>query len=119
MLGETVPFAGLSMAFVDSVPMALAFMGTAMLISVLVDEGGKSIGIVMGIVLGEYMLQVVANLASWGDSIKYLSLFTYWNSNDAMLDHVIDPVNVLVPMAVAVVTFALAYYLFQKKEIRA
>ncbi len=119
MLGESIPFSGLTFTFIDSIPMALAFVGIAMLISVLVDEGGKSIGIVMGVVLGEYMLNVVANLANWGDSVKYLSLFTYWNSNDAMLHGVIHPINVIVPLAVAGITIFLSYYLFQKKEIRA
>jgi ABC-2 type transport system permease protein len=119
LIGESVPFTGLTITFIDSIPMALAVMGIALLISVLVDEGGKSIGIVMGVVIGEYMLQIVANLASWGDNLKYLSIFTYWDSNDAMLDQVIHPVNVIVPMSVAAITFALSYYLFKKKEIRA
>ncbi len=119
MLGESIPFSGLTFAFIDSIPMALAFVGIAMLVSVLVDEGGKSIGIVMGVVIGEYMLNIVANIANWGDTIKYLSLFTYWNSNDAMLEGVIHPINVIVPLAVAGITIFLSYYLFQKKEIRA
>lgn len=119
LIGETVPFTGLTVTFLDSIPMALAVMGIALLISVLVDEGGKSIGIVMGVVVGEYMVSIVANLSSWGDNLKYLSIFTYWDSNDAMLDNVIHPINVIVPMTVALITFSLSYYLFKKKEIRA
>jgi ABC-2 type transport system permease protein len=119
LLGEAIPFAGLTMAFLNSVPMALAFTGIALLISVLVDEGGKSIGIVMGVVVGEYMLNIVSNIAQWGENLKYLTLFTYWNSNDAMLDLVIHPIDIIVPMSVAVFTFGLSYYLFKKKEIRA
>jgi ABC-2 type transport system permease protein len=119
MVGEPVPFAGMTLAFIDSLPMAFAFLGISLLISVLVDEGGKAIGIIMGVVMGEYILNVVANLASWGDNLKYLSLFTYWNSNGSMIDHLIDPINVIVPMSVAIISFGLAYILFQKKEIHA
>lgn len=118
-VGEPIPFAGLAIAFLDSFPMALAFVGISLLISVLIDEGGKAIGIVMGVVLGEYMLSIVANLASWGDTVKYFSLFTYWDSNAAMLEQTIDPVNVFVPLLVAVISIGLSYYLFKKKEIHA
>lgn len=119
MVGETIPLLSFVLAFLDSLPMAIAILGVSLLISVLVDEGGKAIGIVMGIVLGEYMLNVVANIASWGDWLSYFSIYTYSDFNGAMLDHTLDPVNVIVPLVVGGIAFGLAYFLFKRKEIHA
>lgn len=118
-IGESVPFFGYFLGFVDSIPMALAFIGISLLISVLVDEGAKATGIIMGVVVGDYIIQIIANLAEWGDSLKWFSLYSYSGVNSAIIDHVFDPVNLLIPLGIAAVTIGLSYFLFKRKEIHA
>lgn len=118
-VGEAIPWGSYAMGFMDSVPMALAFIGISLLISVLIDEGAKATGIIMGVVVGEYIVLIISNLAEWGDNLKWFSLFSYSDNYAAMLDIVLDPVNVLIPMGVSVLTIGLSYFIFIKKEIHA
>jgi len=119
MIGETFPLGGMIFSFLDSIPLALAFIGLSLLVSVLVDEGGKAIGVVMGLVVGEYILLIVANLASWGSTLEWFTLFSYSDPYRAMIDNSLDAVNVIVPLAVAFVSITLSYILFNRKEIHA
>jgi len=119
MIRETFPLGGMIFSFLDSIPLALAFIGLSLLVSVLVDEGGKAIGVVMGLVVGEYILLIVANLASWGSTLEWFTLFSYSDPYRAMIDNSLDAVNVIVPLAVAFVSITLSYILFNRKEIHA
>jgi len=118
LMGESLSMDGTLLTFGGSIPITLAFMGISVIISILVDEGSKAVGIVLGVVILQYIVQMVANLASW-ELVKYLTLFYYWDSAELMIDKALDPVNVIVPMVIAVLSVVLSFYLFRKKEIHA
>ncbi|MEA3559696.1 MAG: ABC transporter permease subunit [Candidatus Thermoplasmatota archaeon] len=119
LIGEQVPILGLSLTMLGYIPIAIGIMGLSMLLSVLIDEGSKATGAVMGLVIGQYVIQIVANIAKLQNSVGYLSLFRYVDSTELMIDHVIDPVNFFVPLAVGAVAIGLTYYLFNRKDIHA
>jgi ABC-2 type transport system permease protein len=119
VIGEPVPFVGMTMTFIGSVPMAIGMIGIALMISVIVDESSKTTGAIMGVTIFMFMIQIVSNIAGWQDGLGYISLFRYFNMNELMVGQVFDPVNVIVPMAVGTVTIIGAYILFWKKDIHA
>lgn len=119
LVGQSPPLIGIALNFIGSIPVCLAFVGIALVVSVLLDEGGKAVGAMLGVIIFQYIIQIVANIASWGDKLKYISLFTYWDSLELGLDHYVDPIDMLVPTVLGIGLIALSFYLFEKKEIHA
>lgn len=118
-IGEPVLLGSYAITFLGSIPLALTFIGLAMLVSVLVDEGARVTALMMGLVVGQYAVMIIANLSNWGDWMKYLSLFSYFNSSELMMDRYLDPINVIVPLVLFGVFTAVAFFLFRRKEIHA
>ncbi|MGA1820583.1 MAG: ABC transporter permease subunit [Thermoplasmatota archaeon] len=119
IIGEPVPVAGITYAFIGSLPLALGIIGLSLLLSVLIDENSKTTGAILGLTIFMFMIQIVSNIAGWSDSLGYVSLFTYYNMIELMVRHSFDMVNVIVPTLIGVVSIIASYILFKKKEIHA
>ena len=121
MIGKTVSLTGSILIFAASIPMALAFIGIGVLVSVLVDEGSKCTWRMMGIIMGMYMIQIVTNIADglWADVLAHLSIFTYTDSVDLLINHHMAAVDVIVPSLVGIAAIVLAYVMLNRKEIHA
>jgi ABC-2 type transport system permease protein len=119
MIGEPIPVSGLTLAFIGSVPMAIGIIGLSLVLSVVIDEQSKTTGAIMGLTIFMFMIQIVSNVASWQDSLGYLSLFRYFNVNELMLDLFVDPVNVVVPIVIGILSVVASYVLFNRKDIHA
>jgi ABC-2 type transport system permease protein len=117
VIGKPVPFTGIAISFIGSLPMALGMIGLALLLSVLIDENSKTTGAIMGLTIFMFMIQIVANIAGWEDGLGYISLFTYYDMYELMIKHTFDLVNVIVPSSVGVLSIAGSYILFRRKEI--
>ena len=119
LIGEPVPLAPYALVLLGSIPIALAFIGIALVISTLVDEGAKVTALMMGLVVGQYVMMIIVNLSSWGDWLKYFSILSYFNNTEMMNDTYLDPVNVVVPLILFGVFTGAAFLLFRRKEIHA
>ncbi len=119
LIGEPVPLAPYALVLLGSIPIALAFIGIALVISTLVDEGAKVTALMMGLVVGQYVMMIIVNLSSWGDWLKYFSILSYFNNTEMMNDTYLDPVNVVVPLILFGVFTGVAFLLFRRKEIHA
>ncbi|MGA1847934.1 MAG: ABC transporter permease subunit [Thermoplasmatota archaeon] len=119
MIGKPVPVMGITVSFLGSIPLALGMIGLSLLLSVLIDENSKTTGAIMGLVIFMFMIQIVSNIAGWQDGLGYISLFTYYNMSELMMDHTIDTVNLVVPSLVGIISIAASYVLFKRKEIHA
>lgn len=119
LIGKAPPMVGSLYALLGSIPMCLAFIGISLVITVLVDEGGKAVGAVLGFIIFEYILQIVANIASWGTTLKYFSLFSYWDSLELGIDHHVNGLDMLVPTVLGLGLIVLSFVIFNRKEIHA
>lgn len=121
MVGETLDTSALAYTFLGSLPAALAIMGVGLVFSMIFDEGMKCTWAIMGIVMGMYVIGIVTNVvdAAWADVISYLTIFDYYDAVTLMIDKTISIPHLVIPLVVAVITIAAAYWLFQKKEIQA
>ncbi len=119
LIGEPVPLAPYAITLLGSIPIALAFIGVAMVVSTLVDEGAKVTALMMGLVVGQYIMMIIVNISSWGDWLKYFSIFSYFNNSELIIDTYLDPVNVVIPLVLFGVFTGIAFLLFRRKEIHA
>jgi len=119
MIGKAPPIEGSAYALLGSIPMCLAFVGISLIITVSIDEGSKAIGAVLGFIIFQYILQIVANIASWGSTLKYFSLFTYWDSLELGLDHHVSGLDMLVPTLIGIGLIVVSFIIFNRKEIHA
>ena len=121
LIGESLSFPGSVLMFVASIPLALAFVGIGVLLSVLADEGSKCTWRMMGIVMGMYMIQIVTNIGDglWADVLARISLLTYMDAPDLLVNHHVAAVDIFVPLLVGIAAIGLAYYLWERKEIHA
>ncbi|MDG6224759.1 MAG: ABC transporter permease [Candidatus Thermoplasmatota archaeon] len=117
-IGKPIPILGITYGFLGSLPMTFAFIGIASLASSLIDEGGKTVGAVLGFTIFQYILQIVANIASWGDTLSYFTLFSYYDPFELVLDLSFDPLNVIVPTVLGILTLAGSYIIFNRRDIR-
>ncbi|MBN1539022.1 MAG: ABC transporter permease [Candidatus Thermoplasmatota archaeon] len=119
MIGKPVPVAGITFSFLGSIPLAIGMIGLSLLLSVLIDENSKTTGAIMGLTIFMFMIQIVSNIAGWQDGLGYISLFTYYDMSQLMIDRAFDLVNVIVPSAIGIISIAASYILFKRKEIHA
>jgi ABC-2 type transport system permease protein len=119
MLGKPVPMAGITASFIGSIPLAIGMIGLSLLLSVIIDEQNKTTGAIMGLTIFMFMIQIVSNIAGWQDGLGYISLFTYYDMYELMIDRAFDPVNMLIPSFIGIVTIIASYIIFQKKDIHA
>ncbi len=117
----TLPMEPLIMAFVTCIPLSVAFMGIALLLTVLMNEGSKCTWGIMAIILGMYVIQIIVNLSdsALADMASYISLFTYWHGTDVMREVAIPVKDFLIPLVLGVLFTGAAYWLFNRKEIPA
>lgn len=121
LVDATVPFKPLLITFAGCIPMGIAFMGLGLILSTLSSEGPKCTWGMMGIIVGMYVIQIVANL--WdnpaADILAYGSFFTYWNSANIMSTGTMDVADILIPLISGLVFTWIAIYIFEKREIYA
>ena len=71
--------------------------------------------------MGMYMIQIVTNIGDglWADVLAQVSLLTYMDAPDLLINNHMAAVDIIVPSLVGVICIAAAYVLFNRKEIDA
>lgn len=94
-----------------------AVFSLAMLVSSIFSEKSK-VFIVMGsIMIGMYVLQIIASLSDKWNYFQFASFFYYYDYNKALLDQTLNFKNILVFFIVAIVCSIAAGYWFNKRDI--
>ncbi len=121
IIGESIDVGALTVAFAGSIPVGIAFIGIGMVLSVLIDEGMKVTWVIMGLVVGMYIIDIITNVvdAMWADILGYTSLFYFYDAITLMIDQAVPIQHLIVPTVVGSIGIVGAFYLFKKKEIHA
>lgn len=98
---------------------ALAIFGVTMMFSSFFSERGKVTMLSAGLFMLMYFLNVLANLKESLESLKYLSLFHYFDYGKALLENQIEPLSIAVFLGVAVVCTLGGLYWFNHRDIAA
>jgi len=121
IIGESFDVTSLIITFAGCIPVGVAFIGIGMLLSTRIDEGMKVTWVMMGLVVGMYIIDIVTNVLdkTWTDVLGHFSLFYYYDAVTLMIDNTIPMQNLIIPLVAGIAGIVLAFWLFKKKEIHA
>ena len=115
-IGEAVPWKEFTLIhlayFFLQVELACVCLG----ISAFLWKG--SIGLGLGLAIALYFMNIVANLTSKADFLKYITPFGYADGSEIFSTGRLDACTLLVGLAFAVAGVAAAYWKYCKKDIR-
>ena len=116
VVGEAVPWKEVTLLhlafFLLQVELACVCMG----ISAFLWRGGVGIG--LGLAIALYFLNIIANLTSHADVLKFITPFGYADGADILTRGAINGPRLLVGMAAAAAGVGLAYWKYCRKDIR-
>lgn len=86
-------------------------------ISTFLHKTKKTVGISLGLVFVFYLLNVLSELSSNVDFLKYFSIYTLADIRNVILDTSINPLNVLISIMITIVFIIGSYIRFNNKEL--
>jgi len=112
----SVPFAGLTAAFLNLFLMALAFGSIALAIGAAMGSKGVSIGVAAGAALATFLLKTFAVAVAWLEPWRLLSPFWYYTGHDPLRTgfRVADPI---VLAMISVVALGVALVAFEGRDL--
>ncbi len=75
------------------------------------------LGIGLGLAAVFYFINITAGLAEEAEFLRYLTPFGYTNGADIVADKMIDPVMLVIGIAVTVISIVIAYTKYSRKDI--
>ena len=94
-----------------------AVYSVAILFSAMFSEKGKVYMVMGGMMVGMYVLQIVASISEKWDYVQYFSFFYYYDYNKAILENSIEITNIILFVVVAVVCSIAGVYWFNKRDV--
>jgi len=93
------------------------FANLGLLVSLFVKKKKASTNISLGVVLGMYCLYTLSGISDKFAFIKYLTPFKYADASDVIANGYINSINIVILIIVNVVAVALAYFVYNRKDI--
>ena len=86
-------------------------------ISTFLHKTKKIIGISLGIVFISYLLNILSELSSNVEFIKYFSIYTLADTRNVITDIAINPLNIIISLVITCLFIGLSYIRYNKKEL--
>ena len=96
---------------------AFAIFGICMMVSSFSSSRGKPAAITGGMLIIMYGLNLFSAFQESLSSLKYASFFHYYNFNSAVVHNQIDILNVVVFLAVGIISAVIGAFIFIKRDI--
>ncbi len=104
-------------SFFGAFPLLLTIASTGILLGVFFKKGRLAIGANIGLLVFQYLLYSFSGIAEALDSLKYISIFYYWDYNKVLIDKGFDIGGFLILTVLSIVLLGLAIFYFEKKDI--
>ena len=95
----------------------LPFFSLNLFISTFMHKTKKTIGISLGIVFISYFLNIISELSSKVEYLKYFSINTLGDVRNIIDDTSINPINILISLIITIIFISLTYIRYNKKEL--
>ena len=95
----------------------LPLFGLNLFISTFLHKTKKTIGISLGLVFLFYLLNVLSELSSKVEFLKYLSIYTLASIRNIVTTHSINLVMIIVSLSITIIFIVLSYIKYNKKEL--
>ena len=115
LIGETPDASAIALLFLAYLLLQLEIAAIAFALSAFMRSGAMGAGI--GMALGLYFLNIVANLTEKAGFLKYITPFSYTDGAKIVSDLVIPPAYLAVGMGIAAVAVLTAFLHYRKKDI--
>ena len=115
-IGEAVPWKEVTLLHTAYCLLQVELACVCFSISAFLWKGGVGIG--LGLAIALYFMNIIGNLTSKADVMKYISPFGYADGSEIFSKGALDPCKLLIGFAVAVTGVAMAYWKYSQKDIR-
>lgn len=86
-------------------------------ISTFLHKTKKTIGFSLGLVFIFYILNVISELSSKVEFIKYFSIYSLANTRNIVSNNILNPLCIIVSILITIVFISLTYIRYNKKEL--
>lgn len=112
-----VPVSTFSLLVVATILLHLTFGAISFLLSALMRKTRNILSISLGIVLAAYFLHVMAGISEDLKFLKYFTPFKYVDAAPIINDKQLEPLYVFIMGAVVLLSVAMSYVVYKKKDI--
>ena len=115
-IGEAVPWKEFTLLHLAYYLLQIELACVCLGISAFLWKGG--IGIGLGLAIALYFMNIIANLTSSAEFLKYITPFGYADGSEIFSKGALDTCKLLIGLAFAAAGITLAYWKYSKKDIR-
>ena len=115
-IGEAVPWKEIGLLHLAFFLLQLEIAAVCYGISACIWRGGMGIG--LGLAIALYFMNIIANLTDQAEFLKYITPFGYADGAAILSRGSLDGVRIAVGMAFAAAGIVLAYWKYNRKDIR-
>ena len=115
-VGEAIPWKEVALLHTAYLLMQIEIASICFGISAFLWQGG--IGIGLGLAIGLYFMNIIANLSGQAEILKAVTPFGYADGAEVLSSGSIHPARLLVGLAFTAAGIALAYWKYTRKDIR-
>ena len=115
-IGEAVPWKAFTLLHLAYYLLQVEIACVCLGISAFLWKGGMGIG--LGLAIALYFMNIIANLSSTADFLKYITPIGYTDGTEIFNKGALDAGKLLIGLAFAAAGVALAYWKYSKKDIR-
>ena len=95
----------------------LPLFGINLFISTFLHKTKRTIGISLGLVFIFYLLNVLSELSTKVEFLKYMSIYTLADVRNVILDVKINPIMIIISVVITLITLIGSIIKYQKKEL--
>ena len=117
IVGMDVNMFNLAAAVISSSLLGIAFGSLAFTIGAITGNRGLSVGVSAGTAVATYVINTLASIVDILEPAKWLSPFFYHSGNSPILNG-LDPLHVILLIAVIVVPAITSYFAYQRRDLR-
>ncbi len=77
----------------------------------------KTLGISLGIVFASYFLNIISEIGESTEFLKYISIFTLADIRNVIINSAINPLMILIALAITILFLTLTIFHYEKKEL--
>lgn len=107
----------LTLTHLASIPYLFSVACLGIAISTLFDKKMKSALVVIGMLIGMYMIKSISVMAPDYDVLKYLSLTHYFDPTETLIYGQVDLFSIFILIVVMIVSILTAMIYFEKRDI--
>ena len=115
-IGDAIPWKELTLLHLAYLLVQVELGGICFGISAFCRRG--SLGVGMGLAIGMYFVNILANITEEAEFLKYITPYGYAEGADILAEGELNAVYVLVGMALCAAGILTAFWQYRRKDIR-